>query len=1206
MNTQTKLLRRGRQSLAAACLASLALTGVRAQQPAQPDAATLAKYDVNHNGVLDPAEQAALDRDQAAAANAATTSTAPGGNSGEQVVSLSPFEVVSDTKGYYAANTMSGTRFNTRLEDLASPITVVTKEQMEDFAMLDINDIFQYTASTEGTNTYTDFTVDRNGSVSDNVQTNPNQANRIRGLQSANISFNNFEMSSRMPVDPTVTNGVEISRGPNANVFGLGNPSGTVNQVAAAANLSRNRSSVQFRADSYDGWRTSLDLNRVLKQNVLAVRGSAVYQHDGFVRKPSGMDGERYNAMIKYQPFKTTTVTAGVYYYHQYGNRPNFVNPRDSVSYWISQGRPTWDPIDEVVHVGGKTLGPFTADTNVPDALQRTFTGNGHSYIYIDPAKGVTYFTEPNTAALVGTVLAPAASLVGTTAPANQTVRLFNSNSAAGANTTGNLGKIGGQPLFTTTPSINDKSIYDWTKINLAAPNLDWDRDLVSNVQLDQVFVNTQRQTLSAQVAFMREDTNRYRRDYLGGVANDNGQSGQLLVDVNEKNLDGTPNPNLGRFYLGQDQPRTTFQPLKWDSYRAQVGYKLDLTHENGWLKWLGSHQLAGYDEYKYRISRRYSFREAILDQHPWIPVGQSHANQGAISGGPAAALSITRSYLRYYVGDPNTNRIDYAPGNLVAGSYPLVYGTYTFANRTVNGQTVSLATPGSGVFNSEPTQFGLAAVTDSSGAGSNTKTILKTTGGILQSHFLNDRLVTTFGLREDKQYVKTGSTPQLLNPDGTTFNYDSLNHWAAGDYKFNSGKTKQGGAVLRPFEGWSVVHNLDQAGTGGHFLASALNGLFFTYNKSDSFQPQDPKNNLFFQPLPNTTGHGKDYGFGVDLFDHQLVLRYNHYEQKTLNYRQGDASTIAQRVTRIDIASNARFLLYNQMYSPTATAAASSTSTDIGWVRQLNPGFSEAQVQAEVGKEFGMPYDQILAVQAAFNAGSIASTQDVIGKGDEVEINYVSPSRNWTIAANGTQTQAYNTNISADIQQWIDQRMPIWTTIKDPRDGQLWWTKSYGGSQTAAQNFDSFVRIPLSIVRAQDGKSNPTVSRYSWRVSTNYRLAGITDNSWLKRIGIGGALRWQSPVGIGYYGIKDSTGVYTDLNPNNPVYSKARLHADAFINYQTRLWRDKVGARFQLNVVDLQENGRLEPLAVYPDGTPNAYRIIDPRKFIFTVTFDM
>ena len=33
-----------------------------------------------------------------------------------ETVVLSPFEVVSDARGYYAPNTMSGTRFNTKIE----------------------------------------------------------------------------------------------------------------------------------------------------------------------------------------------------------------------------------------------------------------------------------------------------------------------------------------------------------------------------------------------------------------------------------------------------------------------------------------------------------------------------------------------------------------------------------------------------------------------------------------------------------------------------------------------------------------------------------------------------------------------------------------------------------------------------------------------------------------------------------------------------------------------------------------------------------------------------------------------------------------------------------------------------------------------------------------------------------------------------------
>ena len=60
---------------------------------------------------------------------------------GETLV-LSPFEVVASNRGYFSSNTMSGTRLNSKIEDLGQSITVMTKEQMSDFAMLDINDVF--------------------------------------------------------------------------------------------------------------------------------------------------------------------------------------------------------------------------------------------------------------------------------------------------------------------------------------------------------------------------------------------------------------------------------------------------------------------------------------------------------------------------------------------------------------------------------------------------------------------------------------------------------------------------------------------------------------------------------------------------------------------------------------------------------------------------------------------------------------------------------------------------------------------------------------------------------------------------------------------------------------------------------------------------------------------------------------------------------
>lgn len=44
---------------------------------------------------------------------------------------------------------------------------------------------------------------------------------------------------------------------------------------------------------------------------------------------------------------------------------------------------------------------------------------------------------------------------------------------------------------------------------------------------------------------------------------------------------------------------------------------------------------------------------------------------------------------------------------------------------------------------------------------------------------------------------------------------------------------------------------------------------------------------------------------------------------------------------------------------------------------------------------------------------------------------------------------------------------------------------------------------------------------------------------------------------------------------------------------------------RAQLNVKNALEDGRLQSIAVNPDGSAYAYRIIDPRQFIFSVSFE-
>src|SRR5688572_16356849 len=310
----------------------------------------------------------------------------------DSVVQLSPFEVVDNNKGYYAPNTMSGTRLNSRLEDLGASISVVTKEQMQDFALLDMNDIFNYEASTEGTGNYTDFVFNRNGEPESMTQLQPEIANRIRGVGNANTTLGNFETSGRVPIDPIGIDSVEISRGPNSSIFGIGSVAGTVNAVPSSANLTRNFSRVSARVDSFEGYRGTVDLNRVLLRDKLALRGSAVYQHDGFDLKPSGLDTVRLNGMVRYRPFKKTMISGSYTNFKMHGNRPNVTPPRELISGWLTEGKPTWDPVTHTVKKNGVVVASNLA--SLP-AYFRVSPPNAMMQMFIDD-RGLSYLSAPN------------------------------------------------------------------------------------------------------------------------------------------------------------------------------------------------------------------------------------------------------------------------------------------------------------------------------------------------------------------------------------------------------------------------------------------------------------------------------------------------------------------------------------------------------------------------------------------------------------------------------------------------------------------------------------------------------------------------------------------------------------------------------------------------------------------------------------------
>ncbi|MGH8019211.1 MAG: TonB-dependent receptor plug domain-containing protein [Opitutaceae bacterium] len=1070
-----------------------------------------------------------------AAAGYVDAQTPPGGNNAanpppeeqEEAIELSPFEVTADNRGYQATNTMSGTRLNTKLEDLASAISVVTKEQMVDFALLDLNDVFSYEAGTEGMGNYTDFSIDRRGYAVDSVQSNPQGANRIRGMGNANITINGFATTGRVPIDPLSTEALEISRGPNSSIFGIGAGSGTVNLVVSSADLFLPISSVQLRFDDLGGWRTALDISRPLIPKKLALRVSSAYQHEEFRQQPSGFDSKRLNVMLRAQPFELTSLRASYWSYRGYGTRANVITPRDTISYWESIGSPTWDPVTSTVTVNGVSTFMGAIDP----------VGLSHTTAQYDQPRPPTVYVGPDGVELWMINKMPSAT--ATNGPNNfgGVQRLLESAPPPIRD---------GAPLFSTVPGVSNQSIYDWTEYNLAAPNFIRDEAGISMVELEQFLLKQEKHQLAVQGAWYYEDLDRMDSNTLSRSPNV-GNSSYMLLDVNERLLDGRPNPYFLQPYIGVVEGMHRILPARREIYRAQIACIADFTSDDGWSKWLGRHQLLGYYELRDHQNHTYNFRYANVTQ-PGNPIfatpGKVRASDRATSG--------MRTYNHYYLGDGEGQNVDYAPGSVVLGQYDFTWFD-----------------PQADAWVTDRADLGLGGLEPGGGGGS--RNLIKTRGGIWQGNFLNDRVILTLGRRRDENLTRPYPSA-VVGPDDVSYDTEANEqHNPDSDWIAQVGFTTTKGVVVKPLS-WLNLH----------------------YNESDSFNPASAALNLKFELLDSPRTEGDDYGFSVNLFDGKLVLRANRYDVTEINSRDGQQGTIATRMLRLDGIHPARldgFALLRQ-------------ATE--WVTAANPTWTPGQIETEVYRQTGITPEQV----ELLDTYPVTETGDVRAKGEEIEI-YYNPNSFWTTKLNVVRSEASDANISPGTTDYIEKRLPTWTSIIDPRTGELWWTTQYSdnnqGPTSPKSRYDNNIAI-VRLARATQGVSRPQIREWRLNLSTRYRLAGLTEQKHLKRMSIGGAIRWEDEGAIGYFGLPVNGDITqaTDYDPSRPIWDSAHTYVDAFVTYNTKLFSDKVDARFQLNVRNLFENGRLQSVGAFPDGVPHTFRIINPRTFIFTATFDL
>ncbi|MFT3870789.1 MAG: TonB-dependent receptor plug domain-containing protein [Nibricoccus sp.] len=1198
---QTKAVQ-GELTAHSALEAMLADTGLTTVQDKETGALVVRRT-VPEKAVPSPSVEKALP------AEALNTKPEPG----EEIVVLSPFEIQETNKGYYASNSLSGTRINSNLEDLASSISVVTRQQIMDTGALDINDIFKYEANTEGMSQYTEYTIDRSF-YKETTTLAPQSANRIRGISSANRTVNNFAVSSVVPLDAYNTESIEISRGPNANIFGLGNASGTVNVNTTRASVTRDKTQIIGRTDNNGQRRASFTLNRVLWKNRAALLVQGVYDDKGFVRQPAYEKIKRLTVGTTIKPLQSTTLRGSFETYRTSFSRANTTLPRDAFTEWNDTGRPVWNPVTSTWRyldnsASGTVLTANESRLPAAGGLPLGLFPQGSGFwqspsVYIEPDGTVSYYSTNgiSNSATAPTVATPAIRYVETGTMYRRTTDIT---------TIPTPGQPLSLPLYQAL-SITSKSIYDRDKINFLAPNFGKDRADLAQVELEQWFLRTDRHQIGLQVGLYKERINTYSHSVF---ADSDSAAPFLAVDVNEFLIDGSPNPYFLRPYLGGSAPTIKYGKEDNTDARATLVYLLDMTKNKGWSKWLGKHNFVAYGERRDMRTTAATARDINVADYAW-----SSNNEKASL--PVRG-NIYRQFPRYYLGDAVTNPgpiVDYAPAtNYSLGNTPLSWYQATTRTRVNENaqimEVIQSATPG---------------VKDRE---------IRTQGVTWQGFFWKDRIVTTWGWRYDRNRERStrnlNSNPygpsqltSTVNP-ATRLNDFSLLEYFPFPWEQKVGKSRNEGIVFK-----------------------ATKWLNLNYSQSNSFKPELLAYDINTNILPNPTGKSKDYGFTLKLFNDKLVARVTRYETVEKNSRNGSITSAAvTRTLRLlfDPASS------NALTSQTATVSHPTNDPNVYNVTfgsNGQDGFDLEQLAAQwymqswaqtnsipagpvpatviaASQQYAVnTYLAPLGIDQAYidriralGASAFTDVNTVTSKGMEVELSF-NPNRYWTLKVTGAEQKAIDSELGHAVTDFINTRVVPAETIVVPTTtattangtaGQPWWktgaTGTASGTNTPSGFYIANVKSVIGLATANAGKPRAQTRRYQVNMTTNYQLAGAFDNKYLKRTSVGGSLRWASQSAVGYYGAAPDPAynyAVVDYDANRPIYDKARTYVDFKLSHDLPLWSNKVKCRIQLNVNNVFENGHLQPIAYNPDGRAWGYRIVDPRQFILTVSFDL
>jgi outer membrane receptor protein involved in Fe transport len=853
----------------------------------------------------------------------------------ETVIQLSPFEVSAtlDT-GYQATQTLAGTRIRTDLKDVGSAISVITKDFLQDVGATDSSTLLQYTTNAEVAGTRGTYAGLGNATGLDETGTlrAPGSAQRVRGLAAADNTRDFFVTD--IPWDAYNVDRIDIQRGPNSILFGLGSPAGIVNASTRNAEF-RNLGSVEARFGSYDSMRASIDVNQELIDNVLAIRFDALWNDEKYKQDPAFQEDKRVFGAIRFDPqlFKDRSWHTSIRAKFEHGeidaNRPRITPPNDSITPWFR-------PVDNGSLNGGMGKLAITASDAysigaATSTLSPWLSGGGidqqQPVWFIDGVKNSLdriYGGYVNTGARLmdGTVRGVNDSLVGQRY----------SQPFFGINSLGSYASIANLPGSTygqyRTASLQDPTVFDFYNQLIDGPTKKefekWD---AYNIDFQQTAFDDR---IGVQLSYDRQKYKRGGEALIGSSVN---STPTLTIDFLRSFQDFGTNPNFGRPYvLGG--------PGGGDSYESERKYTRgslfgelranDFLKSEFLVKLLGKHRFNGvYSDEKYETETRrwqmYANNRAWdsywtradgnlngINNRPPVAViylGPSIANQDLAAGahipGIAAPITLADGNLYYFDATwKNPTGVNFSdPWTVPANLAPMFNTDATNLPAAQNGVVMQNSNPANYVGWNTNYQMNLLRYNDGQDLGllRNAAKTLRTTksyAGTWQGFLWNDAIVPTLGWRYDEVKGKNVTAASVSN------NRAMLNLNQSGAATSLPYALPQGATGLNSNQSYSLFK--DHSTSGG--IVVHLNKILekdplpinvsLSYNKSNNFQVTNTRRDVYGNVIGNPSGATKDYGVLLSTKDGKYSLRALKYETSLTNAdTQLDASGLTNTI---------------------------------------------------------------------------------------------------------------------------------------------------------------------------------------------------------------------------------------------------------------------------------------------------------------------